>query len=179
MVNASRHALVLGAAALLGLAGCSWLPPAPPFPASFSEIYSTPSQVRGHMVTAEQLEQVTPGVSTRDDVQAALGSPTTTATFDDNEWYYIGAITRPRPAQTMRIEDQQVVIVAFNPQGTVSGIRRLGPEDGRQVRVVQRETESPGTERSLMQQLFGNVGRVGPGLSAQQQNQGPGASTSR
>ncbi|MGG5820889.1 outer membrane protein assembly factor BamE [Falsiroseomonas sp. HW251] len=178
MVNASRHALMLGAAALLALAGCSWLPAAPPIP-RVGEIFASPSQVRGHMVTAEQLDQVTPGVSTRDDVQAALGSPTTTATFDDNEWYYIGAISRPRPARTMGIEDQQVVVVTFNPQGTVAGIRRLGAEDGRQVRVVQRETPSPGSERSFMQQLFGNVGRLGPGLSGQQSTQGPGTQSPR
>jgi hypothetical protein len=30
------------------------------------------------------------------------------------------------------------------------------------VNFVERETPTPGTERSVLQALFGNVGRVGP-----------------
>ncbi len=183
MVNAVREAGVPGrragplrpaaALALLGLGACSYLP-APPQAPRLSEIWSSPAQVRGHFVQAEDLTQITPGVSTRDDVQAALGSPTSTSTFDDSEWYYIGAITRLRPAQVQAIEDQQVVLVRFDPGGTVREVRRLGPEDGRRVRVVERTTPSPGNERSVLQQLFGNIGRVGPGVTGQQAGQGPG-----
>jgi len=188
MVNAVREAAVptgrraasprlAAAAALLGLGACSYLPAGPPLPGSISEIWTTPSQVRGHMVSADALEQVTVGVSTRDDVQAALGSPTSTSTFDDSEWFYIGAITRQRPAQVQAVEDQQVVVVRFAPTGTVQEVRRLNREDGRNVAVVSRETPSPGNERSFLQQLFGNIGRVGPGLGASQANQGPGAAS--
>lgn len=180
MVNAVRDAgaaaplrRALAAAALLGLGGCSWLPAAPSMP-YLSDIFSTPSQVRGNMVSPEELSQVVVGVSTRDDVQAALGSPTTTATFDDSDWYYIGAVTRQQPARTFRVEDQQVVVVSFNAGGTVREVRRLGAQDGRTINVVARTTPSPGNERSVLQQLFGNIGRVGPGLGQQGQGQGPG-----
>jgi len=188
MVNAVREAAVpmgrlvalprlAAAAALLGLGACAYLPAAPPLPGSISEIWSTPSQIRGHMVSADTLEQVTVGVSTRDDVQAALGSPTSTSTFDDSEWFYIGAITRQRPARVQAVEDQQVVVIRFNQGGTVQEVRRLSQEDGRNIAVVSRETPSPGNERSFLQQLFGNIGRVGPGLGASQANQGPGAAS--
>jgi hypothetical protein len=41
--------------------------------------------------------------------------------------------------------------------------------------MVSRVTPSPGTERSVLQQLFGNIGRVGvPGA---QQQRGPGAAS--
>jgi outer membrane protein assembly factor BamE (lipoprotein component of BamABCDE complex) len=187
MVNAVREAAASGrrrlaglraaaAVAALGLSGCSYLPSAPSMP-RLTEIWSSPQQVRGHFVQAEDLTQITPGVSTRDDVQAALGSPTSTSTFDDSEWYYIGALTRLRPAQVQAVDDQQVVVIRFDRAGTVRDVRRIGQEDGRQIRVVDRITPSPGNERSLMQQLFGNIGRVGPGLGAQQANQGPGAAS--
>jgi outer membrane protein assembly factor BamE (lipoprotein component of BamABCDE complex) len=187
MVNAHREATVparrrgarlrtAAAVAALGLAGCSYLPTPPNVP-RLTEIWSTPSQVRGHFVQADDLTQITPGVSTRADVQAALGSPTSTSTFDDSEWFYIGAITRQRPARVQAVEDQQVVVIRFDQGGTVRDVRRLGQEDGRQIRVVERITPSPGNERSLMQQLFGNIGRVGPGLGAQQANQGLGAAS--
>ena len=43
----------------------------------------------------------------------------------------------------------------------VSEIRELTQADGRDVRMVSRETPVPGNERTLMQALFGNIGRPG------------------
>ena len=51
----------------------------------------TPTQTnRGNMVEDFRIAEITPGVSTRSNVLKSLGSPTTTAPFDDNIWYYIG-----------------------------------------------------------------------------------------
>lgn len=161
----------MAAAALLALGGCSWLPSMPALPGS--EVFTAPRQIRGQQVDEETLRQVTAGVSTRSDVTALLGSPTATATFGDDEWYYISGVTRQRPAQTQALEDQQVVVIRFAPSGTVQEVRRVGREDGQNVRFVARETPSPGNERSLLQQLFGNIGRVGPGIGNQPQT-GPG-----
>jgi outer membrane protein assembly factor BamE (lipoprotein component of BamABCDE complex) len=183
MVNASPKAASAGRrvrrgaqggaalAALLLLGGCSLMPDMPPPPGT--DMFSSPSQMRGNMVEDEDLRQITVGVSSRSDVQALLGSPSQTSTFDDSEWFYIGAITRQRPGRLLGIEDQQVIVVRFDARGTVREIRRLGPEDGRDVVAVTRTTPSPGNERTMLQQLFGNIGRVGPGLGAQQG--GPGA----
>ncbi|WP_237217775.1 outer membrane protein assembly factor BamE [Falsiroseomonas oryziterrae] len=158
--------LALGLAGLLGLGGCSYLPAAPSLPGA--SLFSSPAQVRGHMVDDEDLRQITVGVSSRDDVQTVLGSPTATGTFEDREWFYIGSITRQRPGMTLAVEDQRTVVVRFNDAGIVQEVRKLGPEDARQVRVVQRVTPTPGNERTLLQQLFGNIGRVGPGLGGSQ-----------
>ena len=164
--------------ALLLLGGCSLMPDMPPPPGT--DLFNSPSQMRGHMVEDEDLRQITVGVSSRNDVQALLGSPSQTSTFDDSEWFYIGAVTRQRPGRQLGIEDQQVVVVRFDARGIVRDIRRLGPEDGRDVAAVPRTTPSPGTERTLMQQLFGNIGRVGPGLGTQQGGPGaPGPGSSR
>jgi outer membrane protein assembly factor BamE (lipoprotein component of BamABCDE complex) len=70
-----------------------------------------------------------------------------------------------------------VVILRFDQRGTLREIRRLGMEDGREIAAVSRTTPSPGTERSFLQQLFGNIGRVGPGVSGGQST-GPGAPSS-
>jgi outer membrane protein assembly factor BamE (lipoprotein component of BamABCDE complex) len=150
----------LAAAALLG--GCAYLPPLPERP---REIFTTPAINRGHAVTADQLRQVTPGVSTRADVQAALGSPSHTSTFTDSEWYYISAVSQVRPARALAVRDQRVVVVAFDGTGTVRDVRQVDQAAMPRVDFVTRETPSPGTERSILQTLFGNVGRVGPGTS--------------
>ena len=146
-VNACLAPLVL----VVFLGGCGWvtdrLGPAP--------------VERGNRVDAERLGQITLGVQTRNDVEALLGSPTSRGTFDDDNWYYISAQTRVQPGRFLQVQDQRVVAIAFNPQGVVSNIRELGEADGRNVAVVSRETPVPGNERSLLQALFGNLGRPG------------------
>lgn len=146
-VNASRAAL----AAILLLGGCGWVA---------DRIGPAPVE-RGNRVDAERLAQITPGVQTRADVEALLGSPTAAGTFDQDNWYYISARTRLQPGRFLEVEDRRVVAVSFNRQGVVSGVRELGPADGRNVNVVSRETPVPGNERSLLQALFGNIGRPG------------------
>ncbi len=142
---ASRGVLV---ALALGLGGC--------------RVIDAPPVLRGHMVTDEQLKELVPGVQGRADVQALLGSPTARGTFDDNNWYYISAITRARPMQQESISNQRVVVVEFDDAGKVKQVRELGEDDGRRVSMVSRETPVPGNERSLLQSLFGNVGRFNP-----------------
>ncbi|WP_233256113.1 outer membrane protein assembly factor BamE [Falsiroseomonas bella] len=139
-------------------------------------LFESPRQFRGHAVTEEQVGQITPGVSSRDDVEALLGSPSASGTFDPSEWYYISGITHQRPARNLGVIEQNVLVVRFDPGGTVQEVRRLGMEDGREIQMVSRVTPSPGTERSVLQQLFGNIGRVGvPG--SQQPQRGPGAAS--
>ena len=125
-----------------------------------------PVIARGHHVTEDQLREITPGVQSRADVQTLLGSPTASSTFDDSSWYYISAATRLRPGQRQAVTDQRVVAIEFDENGKVRQVRELNAADARPVTVVSRETPVPGNERTLLQALFGNVGRFGPGPSA-------------
>lgn len=150
-VNAFRLATVLLLA--VSLTGCGWI---------MDRIGPDPVQ-RGNRVDAERLAQITVGVQTRSDVETLLGSPSARGTFDDDHWYYISAQTRTQPGRFLMIEDQRVVAIAFNQQGVVSEIRELTEADGRPVTIVSRETPVPGTERSLLQSLFGNLGRPSMG----------------
>ena len=74
----SRSSIARAAALglVLLLAGCGWLAP--------------PPVVRGNHPEADQLKELVPGTSTKQDVTALIGSPTAHATFDDNTWLYIG-----------------------------------------------------------------------------------------
>lgn len=146
-VNACLAPLLL--VALLG--GCAWV----------TDHLGPPPVERGNRVDAERLGQIALGVQTRNDVEALLGSPTARGTFDDDNWYYISARTRLQAGRFLEIEDRRVVAISFNRQGVVSSIRELGAADGRNVAVVSRETPVPGNERSLLQALFGNLGRPG------------------
>ncbi|WP_368419490.1 outer membrane protein assembly factor BamE [Rhodovarius sp.] len=175
-VNATPPlARALAVLACLGVAGCQYLPPLPERP---REVFSSPIIARGHLVSAEQLQQITPGVTARADVQALLGSPSHTATFSDDTWYYISSSTQLRPGRALSVSNQRVVVVAFNPNGTVRELRELGQADGRNLSFASRETPVPGNDRTLLQGLFGNIGRFNPTGSSTGQPAAPGVANS-
>jgi outer membrane protein assembly factor BamE (lipoprotein component of BamABCDE complex) len=152
------------AGVLISLAGCQ-LP----------DFLSFPPQVRGNRVDEEQLAQLVPGTSTRQDATALLGSPTAKATFDDNIWIYISEITRPVIGGMQGVEDQRVYVLTFTDKGVLTGVQKRTQADSLPVDVVSRTTPSPGTEATLLQQLLGNVGKFNASPAS---NQGaPGTST--
>jgi outer membrane protein assembly factor BamE (lipoprotein component of BamABCDE complex) len=123
---------------------------------------SYPPQVRGNKVDGDLLQQLVPGTSTRNDVTALIGSPTTKATFDDNTWLYIGEVTRPVIAGTQAVLEQQVIVLTFDDKGVLRGIARKTADDAKPVSMAGGATPSPGSEATIMQQLLGNVGRFNP-----------------
>ncbi len=143
---------IAGAAALgliLLLAGCGWLAP--------------PPVVRGNHPDADQLQELTPGTSTKQDVTALIGSPTAHATFDDNTWLYIGERTQKRVGEVPAVVSQKVVVVTFNDAGVLEHIDAKDKADAMPVSVIARTTPSPGTSAGFLQQLFGNIGKFVPG----------------
>ena len=132
----------------MALTSCSWLMP--------------PPQLRGNKVDPDQLKELTPGTSTKADVTAVIGSPTATATFDENTWLYISELTQQRIGRTLGDVDQNVIVLTFDDAGVLRDISKRNKGDALPVSVVARTTPSPGTEASFMQQLLGNIGRFNP-----------------
>lgn len=137
---------------ILMLAGCAWLAP--------------PPVVRGNHPEADQLQELVPGTSTKQDVTALIGSPTAHATFDDNSWLYIGEMTQKRVGEVPAIVSQKVVVVTFNDAGVLRHIDVKDQKDALPVTVIARTTPSPGTEANFFQMLFGNIGKFVPGAGA-------------
>lgn len=143
-------------------------------PVAGCSLFQAPPVQRGNRADPELLSQLTPGVQTQADVQALLGSPTATGTFDRNMWYYISSTTRMRPASTYSIEDRRVIAMRFDEGGTLREIHEVGQNDMRDVDMVSRTTPVPGTDRTILQALFGNIGRVGAGGLGQEPTPGGG-----
>jgi outer membrane protein assembly factor BamE (lipoprotein component of BamABCDE complex) len=114
---------------------------------------------RGNEPTRERLSQIEPGKQSRADVAALLGTPSTTATFDGDTWYYISAQTKRYAVFEREELERRVIAISFGDDGRVSEVRELGLADGRDVDVVQRETPTLGNELSIIEQLLGNLGR--------------------
>lgn len=127
-------------------------------------------QVRGNMVDLDSLKELVPGTSTRADVTTLIGSPSAKASFDESRWIYIGEVTQPRIASTQAVVKQKVVVLTFDEKGVLRDVKQLGQKDSLPVDVIARTTPTPGGHASIFQQIFGNVGKFGPGLGS---NAGP------
>ena len=119
----------------------------------------TPTKTnRGNMVEDFRMQEVTVGISTRNNVLKSLGSPTTTAPFDDNVWYYIGQEMEKRGIFDPKVVNEKVVVVAFNEEGIVEAMEEIDSER-LDIPKVRRKTKTGGNEVTVMEQLLGNVGR--------------------
>lgn len=134
---------------LLGLAGCAIAEPS--------------RDTRGARLDPQQVAEIVPGVQTRADVAALLGTPSATAPFGDDAWFYVSSVTRNRVGRVPSIEQQTVVAIRFDESGTVREVKTLDLADAADIDPVERETPSPGTERNFLQLLLGNIGRFGTG----------------
>lgn len=137
-------------------------------------VFEQPAQMRGVHLDSAQMQQLVPGTTTRADVTSLIGSPTAHATFDDNTWIYIGEKTRPRIGQVLGEETQNVVVLTFDQNGTLQSVKNLNRKDAKPVQFANRATPSPGSSASILQQLFGNIGRYSPGGLGTGSSSGPG-----
>lgn len=117
---------------------------------------------RGYVVSEFALEQVPVGAS-RDQVLIALGTPSTTAGFGTEAYYYISQ-TASRPVAFMKysVVDQRVLAVYFDEEDLVTQIANYGLQDGQVFDFVSRTTPTGGSDFSFISQLLDATGRFTP-----------------
>jgi outer membrane protein assembly factor BamE (lipoprotein component of BamABCDE complex) len=122
---------------------------------------------RGNLLDADAVLAVQPGIQTKDQVAQLLGTPSTIATFDDKTWYYVSKRTETTAFFEPDITDQQVLVVRFDDADVVEGVQLLGMNDAYEIEPVGRTTPTYGQRLTLLQQLFGNIGRFTKGETKQ------------
>ncbi len=116
---------------------------------------------RGITIEQEKLDLIKVGQTSEGQVNALLGSPSTISTFPDwgTIYYYISSETETVAFLAPELIDQQVLSISFDRGGVVKEIKRYGLKDGKQVAFADRETPTRGKEMTVLEQLFGNLGR--------------------
>lgn len=142
----AKPALLLCLAAGLGFlnAGCSKV--------SFLDTSQTYNE--GYIIDQQALDTVSVG-SSRDQVSLALGSPSVTAIYDNEVFYYISQ-TRYRGAQFMKpkVINRRVIAIYFNKQGIVTKIAHYGLKDGKLFDFASKTTPTGGKDQSFLNQLI-------------------------
>lgn len=115
---------------------------------------------RGNLAKPAALDSLKIGESSRAQVTSALGTPSTTSLFDEQEtWFYIGAQTQQFAVWPTEELSRQVVAVHFDQRGIVDAVQLLDKDDGTEIAVVDRKTPTAGQQLTIVQQLLGNIGR--------------------
>jgi outer membrane protein assembly factor BamE (lipoprotein component of BamABCDE complex) len=116
---------------------------------------------QGYIVDDTLLAAVQPGVDNRESVIGTLGRPSFVGQFDQRDWYYVSRDTRQLAFRMPRPSAQTVLHVRFDEAGNVQSVNRTGLELVSNIRPSGDETPTLGSDRSLLEELFGNIGAVG------------------
>ncbi len=93
--------------------------------------------------------------SSREQVLLALGSPSTTATFDNEVFYYISQKRyRPVAFAKPKLIEQRVLAVYFGEDGRVTNIANYGMQDGKVFDFVSRTTPTAGKDQNFIGQIL-------------------------
>jgi outer membrane protein assembly factor BamE (lipoprotein component of BamABCDE complex) len=161
--NSAIAVSLLGAVAVLS--GCN--------SPSTKSLGLSPSETltQGYVIDQQQIDQVPVG-SSREQVILALGSPSTTATFDNEVFYYISQ-TRKRPVAFLnpRIVDQRVLAVYFGEDGRVANIANYGKKDGKVFDFISRTTPTAGKDQNFIGQLMAGASGMPQSLPGMPQQQ--------
>ena len=116
---------------------------------------------QGYLADETLLASVQPGVDNRESVMSTLGRPTFVGQFDANDWYYVSRTTRNLAFNMPKPKEQTVLRVRFDANGNVAAVDRKGMEQVASINPSNDETPTLGREKSLIEELFGNIGAVG------------------
>ena len=121
-------------------------------------------RTHGYVPTADKPQAVNPETDTKSSVLSRLGNPSVKSTFDekieDNVWYYISSVRQRYAYLRPQLEDRTITAIHFNPDGQVTKVAEYGLEDGVPVNYVDRKTPTRGREISVLEQIFGTIGRL-------------------
>ena len=120
---------------------------------------TTVINVRGYVPDEDALASITPQQTRRSDVEAKLGSPSTVSPFDDKVWYYMNETTEQIAFFDPKVLERKIIAIVFDDKNIVADVVTYTDADGQKVQIVSRTTPTAGNEVTILQQLFGNIGR--------------------
>lgn len=152
-LNARRRSIVIAGTLIVGsaaLAGCN----------TAATLNPSETLTEGYVLDQDALDSVSVG-SSRDQVLLALGTPSSTAIFDDEVFYYISQ-KRYRAVQFLapKLVDRQILAIYFDANGKVKQIAKYGMQDGKLFDFISRTTPTGGKDVSFLGQVIQGVSKA-------------------
>lgn len=118
---------------------------------------------KGAMIDQQLAASIQPGIDNKDSVQKLLGTPTLAGQFTSTDWYYVSRDQTQLAFRDPRINRHKVLHVKFDQAGNVVSVGQTGKDLAMDVSPTGRRTPTLGRQRSLFDELFGNIGSVNSG----------------
>ncbi len=115
---------------------------------------------RGAVIDSELVAAVQVGVDNKESVQRTLGRPSFVSQFAPTDWYYVSRDTNTFAFRNPRVTEQTVLRVRFDQAGNVVSVDKTGREQIASINPVNDKTPTAGRQRSLLEDIFGNIGTV-------------------
>ena len=102
------------------------------------------------------------GTDTRATVLARLGTPTATASFDKNTWFYLSQVADKTAFYAPQVVRRDITEVVFDKDTqAVKSVDVFTLKDGRVIAYNSRETPTRGRELTFIEQMFGSLSTIG------------------
>ena len=117
--------------------------------------------VHGDAIDPAALASLTPGKTHYTEVRNKLGSPSSRAVFDGEDWIYLHSkqkrIAFLKPKETERT----LIVLKFDRDGILQKTETKTLEQGRQITPDPAVTDINQETLTVLDQMIGNVGRMG------------------
>ncbi len=123
-------------------------------------------QNHGYIPPQEDLDKITVGQDTRETIAETVGVPASAGLLTGSGYYYVRSRRQSLGFLASREIEREVVAVSFNANGVVDNVERFGLERGNVITLERRVTSTSTSNRSLIRQLLGNIGRFNPAALA-------------
>ena len=115
--------------------------------------------IRGNLPDPLLVAQIKVGNTSQEQVLGLIGTPSTTMTYGDEEWFYVYEKIETVSWFTPKVTDYHALTLVFDDKGKVKAIKENSKDDMKDVDLVSRETPTAGREYTILEQLISNVGK--------------------
>ncbi len=117
-------------------------------------------RTHGYIATEDKPQAVETNSDTKASVLSRLGNPSVKSTFDEDTWYYLTSVRQRLAYLRPLTEERTITAITFNEDGQVEKVAEYGIENGQYVNYIDRKTPTRGRELSVLEQIFGTIGRI-------------------
>ncbi len=118
----------------------------------------------GYMFDLSDQEKLQEGITTRDGVLRAMGSPTVISDLDSEEtWIYYSEDVKQLLFFTPEITDRTILVLRFDNENTVKEVKKITLNDEKKnIDFVHNYTAVDNHDVGFLKSFFSNVGQVRP-----------------
>ncbi len=113
----------------------------------------------GQVIPEENLAMLEVGKNDKQDVRRFLGSPSTVASFNDDEWLYITTKTVDKPLSPGNLVEREILVINFDENGKIAQINKKDASESRVLTPSEKTTETQGQSLGIVDQMLDNLGR--------------------